>query len=98
MLTAALVFPSRRDVSGERLGIICPHCGGDTGVTDSRPSGNNTIRRRRRCRGCDLRFTTYEVVAEQNPEEMAEVLRKQAASLRVAADRLEKIAAERDPT
>ncbi len=41
----------------------CPYCGAeDTKVTDSRPSDNNTIRRRRQCIVCDKRFTTYERV------------------------------------
>ena len=41
----------------------CPYCGAeDTKVTDSRPSDNNTIRRRRQCVVCDKRFTTYERV------------------------------------
>ena len=38
----------------------CPHCGhNDSKVIDSRDV-NDTIRRRRRCAGCDKRFTTYE--------------------------------------
>ena len=41
----------------------CPFCGAeDTKVIDSRPSDNNTIRRRRQCIVCDRRFTTYERV------------------------------------
>ena len=42
----------------------CPYCGAeDTKVTDSRPS-DNSIRRRRVCTVCDMRFTTYERVEE----------------------------------
>ena len=42
----------------------CPFCGAeDTKVTDSRPS-DNSIRRRRVCTVCDMRFTTYERVEE----------------------------------
>ena len=38
----------------------CPFCGAeDTKVTDSRPS-DKSIRRRRVCTVCDMRFTTYE--------------------------------------
>ena len=46
----------------------CPSCGSaDTklNVIDSRPvEGSNSIRRRRECRACQFRFTTYEVVEE----------------------------------
>ncbi|NTV10247.1 MAG: transcriptional repressor NrdR [Zoogloea sp.] len=40
----------------------CPFCGADnTQVTDTRESDDGDIvRRRRRCVGCDKRFTTYE--------------------------------------
>lgn len=41
----------------------CPFCGAiDTKVTDSRPTENNAIRRRRECEICGKRFTTYEKV------------------------------------
>ena len=41
----------------------CPFCNAeDTQVTDSRPTENNTIRRRRECKVCGKRFTTYEKV------------------------------------
>jgi transcriptional repressor NrdR len=42
----------------------CPFCGkSDTQVIDSRASDEGaSIRRRRRCLGCDKRFTTYERV------------------------------------
>lgn len=40
----------------------CPYCGySDSKVTDSREAENG-IRRRRECRNCSLRFTTYERV------------------------------------
>lgn len=46
--------------------FFCPRCRAPTGVTDSRPGPEcRTIRRRRVCRTCDFRFTTYEVVMEQ---------------------------------
>ncbi|MDO5564236.1 MAG: transcriptional regulator NrdR [Eubacteriales bacterium] len=40
----------------------CPFCGTeDTGVIDSRPSDDGlSIRRRRECKECKKRFTTYE--------------------------------------
>jgi transcriptional repressor NrdR len=41
----------------------CPICGyHDSKVIDSRPTENDSIRRRRECIQCKKRFTTYEVV------------------------------------
>ena len=46
-------------------GIHCPKCSnGITEVIDSRPSHigiHEAIRRRRKCRGCDYRFSTFEI-------------------------------------
>lgn len=48
-------------------GILCPHCGGhDQQVKDSRPS-SDMIRRRRLCKTCGLRFTTFESFAVEAP-------------------------------
>ena len=45
----------------------CPHCGStDSRVIDTRGS-RERIRRRRECRSCSERFTTYERVALSNP-------------------------------
>jgi len=39
----------------------CPYCSHiETKVTDSRDTGDYTIRRRRECLNCNRRFTTYE--------------------------------------
>ena len=39
----------------------CPYCNNiETKVTDSRDTGNYSIRRRRECLKCNKRFTTYE--------------------------------------
>lgn len=45
--------------------ISCLECGGlVTQVTDSRPSDDNTVvRRRRKCAACGARFSTYEISA-----------------------------------
>ncbi len=43
------------------LSMRCPQCGGPSNVVDSRPSGGS-LRRRRVCRSCDLRFTTFEQI------------------------------------
>lgn len=48
---------------------LCPECGGDTDVKDSRQSGkfkdsmygNSITRRKRKCKKCQNRFTTYEL-------------------------------------
>lgn len=41
----------------------CPYCGKeDSKVTDSRPTEDGSIRRRRQCDFCGKRFTTYERV------------------------------------
>ncbi len=47
----------------------CPSCGYfDSKVIDSRPvEENNSIRRRRECKACHLRFTTYEVIDVYQP-------------------------------
>ena len=43
------------------MGMNCPYCNSpETKVTDSRDTGNYTIRRRRECLECNKRFTTYE--------------------------------------
>ena len=43
----------------------CPACGcGESKVTDSRPSENSSIRRRRECLECQKRFTTFEVLED----------------------------------
>lgn len=46
--------------------MICPFCGHDDDrVIDSRSSeGGQAIRRRRECKACERRFTTYERVEE----------------------------------
>lgn len=43
--------------------MICPECGGDTTVIDSREMNRGAhIRRRRACKSCQCRFTTREIV------------------------------------
>ena len=51
-------------------GMKCPFCGStDTQVIDSRVSEpGDSIRRRRRCTGCQKRFTTYETVELRLPQ------------------------------
>ena len=41
----------------------CPACGfEESKVVDSRPTENQSIRRRRECLNCKKRFTTYEII------------------------------------
>jgi transcriptional regulator NrdR family protein len=76
----------------DRLGMLCPHCGGDTGVIDSRAADGNTIRRKRVCFTCGHRIRTFEIVSDTNPAtSFRDNLRRQAAELRAAADRIERI-------
>lgn len=49
------------------LSLPCPKCDGRMDVKDSRPStyqGRASVRRRRRCRQCGERCTTYEIIEE----------------------------------
>jgi DNA-directed RNA polymerase subunit M/transcription elongation factor TFIIS len=49
----------------------CPSCGGmNTAAMDSRLNDDNEIRRRRGCRSCDYRWTTYERVAASGKDRM----------------------------
>jgi transcriptional repressor NrdR len=50
--------------------VKCPFCGSpDTQVIDSRVSDEgDSIRRRRRCAGCNKRFTTYETAELRLPQ------------------------------
>ena len=43
--------------------LQCPRCQGESGVRDSRPIGR-TIRRRRECKQCRWRWSTFELSAE----------------------------------
>lgn len=59
-------------------GIPCPACGSDeAGVIDGRPT-RGAFRRRRQC-GCGARYTTYEMVDENQPRERFELRAKLAA-------------------
>ena len=44
----------------------CPYCNSrKIEVMDSRPSENNSVRRRRICKECNKRFTTYEMTLNE---------------------------------
>jgi len=61
-------------------GLCCPQCGEpETFVTDSRPAIEGT-RRRRQCRRCNSRFTTYETTKDLSDLlAIAEVIQRLAA-------------------
>lgn len=42
--------------------MICPECGGSTGVVDVRDKDDGSVRRRRICHDCGFRFSTTEAV------------------------------------
>ena len=46
--------------------MLCPECGKDSMVIDSRATPNGSVRRRRRCldKKCAIRWTTYETSKE----------------------------------
>ncbi len=45
--------------------MLCPYCGSETKVIDSRLS-KDSLRRRRKCSSCTQRFTTYERIESTN--------------------------------
>lgn len=71
----------------------CPYCAGESAVIDTRDLDNGeSIRRRRRCRSCDRRFTTYEriesvnaAVVKKNGEREPYEREKLQRGLRIAA-------------
>ena len=56
-MTNSLPLSVQKDV----YGFICASCGGAMGVTDSRPTHEGFIRRRRVCRACGYRESTIEL-------------------------------------
>lgn len=42
--------------------MICPECGGTTTVIETREQSDGSIRRRRKCTKCGMRFTTMETI------------------------------------
>lgn len=54
--------------------MLCPICGGDSKVLDTRTNENaNAVKRRRECIKCGKRFTTYERI-----EDMPLIVRKKS--------------------
>lgn len=56
------------------ISMLCPICGGDSKVLDTRTNENaNAVKRRRECIKCGKRFTTYERI-----EDMPLIVRKKS--------------------
>lgn len=64
-LGGVIVFHLLRAHKKGGLVMKCPECNGETGVKDSRPGPENSIRRRRKCFECEHRFTSFELSKEQ---------------------------------
>lgn len=45
--------------------MICPNCGEETRVVDSRKVGDDVVWRRRECKRCRYRFNTEERMVEE---------------------------------
>ena len=72
-------------------GFKCPACSFRMDVIDSRPTTVNekpTVRRRRKCKNCNTRITTYEMAAEQDVEDLRFALGTVMASARNAQSAL----------
>ncbi len=79
--------------------IVCPACLSDAGmgVTDSRPTLDNGVKRRRQCRACGARFTTHERITnvQYRSGPAVDVLRI-ADDLAETAERLRKAVVQED--
>lgn len=64
------------DLHTARESVKC-RCGEDTDVLDTRLAGLNCVRRRRVCRGCGRRFTTWETT--RVPSQMRYIAKNRAA-------------------
>lgn len=62
--TVKYLHKSRRAAGAHAItgGYACPKCDTRTSVLDSRQDIDGSVRRRRACTSCKLRFTTQEVV------------------------------------
>ena len=53
----------------------CPKCNSKSEVNDSRPTKDNSVRRRRQCKNCGFRFTTHEIFNDTLEVEEVEVIK-----------------------
>lgn len=85
----------------EEAGLRCPKCEGKTSVVDSRPTCKIEVRRRRVCRSCCYRFTTYESerplttadrrVIERQLEKFEQMLRGTVEQLEKRNDNIQRV-------
>jgi len=81
----------RDHVHEKKGGVACPHCETGTRCTDSRPIRGGTVTmRRRECRKCKRRFTTYERAGATHPPDNSILKRVEIAltSVQTAVERL----------
>lgn len=91
MLAGGVTTPRAEQDRG--LSLVCPKCGGPTGVRDSRGNAEaSAIRRRRLCFGCGFRFSTFELVVA--PGLTPEGLMNLVGTARAALDKAEKVITE----
>jgi transcriptional regulator NrdR family protein len=72
---------------------MCPKCGEDSAVLDSRETDRSVVRRRRECRACATRWTTYELSAEeyealQRVQQIAQTMATARRALKSAEEQL----------
>jgi transcriptional regulator NrdR family protein len=65
--------------------LKCPKCKEATIIIDSRDNGER-IRRRHKCRGCSFRFTTHEMIEDQEIEKERNAARVRAYRKKYSAD------------
>lgn len=51
---------THKEMKMYRAARMCPICGADSRVYDTRETADGTIRRKRRCPACGVRFCTVE--------------------------------------
>jgi hypothetical protein len=87
-------------------GFKCPACGFGMAVVDSRPTtvdNNQGCRRRRVCKNCNTRITTYEITAAKDTEDlrlslgrMMGLARNAQSALTILLDQYEPLLARKD--
>ena len=68
--------------------MICPACGGDSHVVDTRDTAEGEIRRRRKCDQCGARWSTLEVMTTRLGQTVE--MTRLVARLRRDADALQR--------
>lgn len=64
-MTNLATVPPKRESEDPELGVRCPGCWcSDCRVTETRKTTDRRLRRRRECRFCGRKFTTYEIILD----------------------------------